>query len=56
MSAINEPLSERVGRSRRIIEPKYPLAGKKPTKRKEKQIVSEPIKLKPRPIKILETK
>lgn len=56
MSAINEPLSVRIGNSKRHIDNKYPLAGKKPTKRKEKQIVSEPIKLKPRPIKILETK
>lgn len=54
MSAINEPLSERVGRSRRIIEPKYPLAGKKPTTEKTKPVVSERIKLKPRPIKIHE--
>lgn len=56
MSAINEPLFVRIGSSKRYIDNKYPLAGKKPTKRKEKQIVSEPIKLKPRPIKILETK
>ncbi len=56
MSAINENISERIGPSKRKFEDKHPLAGKKPTTRKEKPIVSERIKLKPRPIRIHETK
>lgn len=56
MSAINEPISVRIGGSKRSFDDKHPLAGKKPTKKTAKLIVSEPIKLKHRPIKILETK
>ena len=56
MSTINEPISARIGGSKRSFDDTHPLAGKKPTKKIAKLVVSEPIKLKPRPIKILETK
>lgn len=56
MSTINEPLSTRVGYSKRTTENKHPLAGKKPIPKIAKPVVSKPIKLKPRPIRIYETK
>ena len=57
MGAINELLSDHIGPSKKIISSKkYPLAGKKPTVKKSKFVVSEKIQLKPRPIKIVETK
>ena len=55
MSAINEPLNIRTTEIKRISTKKYPLAGKKPLTKKKKPIVSEAVKLKPRPIRIHET-
>lgn len=55
MGAINELLSDHIGPSKKIISSKsHPLAGKKPIVIKKKFIVSEKVKLKPRPIKIYE--
>ena len=55
MSAINEPISVRIGCSKRIIKYKNSLAGKKPTVNNVKPIVSRIVKMKRRSTCIQET-
>ena len=56
MAAINEPINRYVVHSKQTVESKYPLAGKKPSVKKIKPIVSELVKLKRRPIRNQEAK
>ena len=56
MSTINANLDSYVRQTKRKLEQKYPLAGRKPTVEKKKLVVSEHISVKRRPVTIRETK